>query len=380
MTLADRSSPRADLPARRKPLRGEVLFLYAFDIAYEMRGFDRPTLLGQPVAQFSVDASKRSPRHLFFYRPQMIRLPPDEKLGPDGPVRLEAVLKLLPVGALSVTIRLSVEADSLDQLVRFHDLRFNDGLTVTDYARDLAERARRELSPFLFRPRPGLSDEEAYTIFFVNSLAESEGFDAATWLEAHRRDVAALLTEESNAALLSEQEVAQSTSVSISYSRQDLLVLDWDAALVIEEPRSFPQLMYTIELANMQLTELEAYDRILDETIERSYRDLSSAGRYRGLPNIRRELREIRIDLARMTDELSNITKFFGDWHVARVYQALSRRFHLPDWKKTIDHKLQTLNDIYGLLATDRANRTMIFLEAAIVLLIVFEIVQSFIR
>src|SRR5690606_30654276 len=126
--------------------------------------------------------------------------------------------------------------------------------------------------------------------------AESEGFDATTWLDAHRREVAALLTEESNAALLSEQEVAQSTSVSISYSRQDLLVLDWDAALVIEEVRSFPQLMYTIELANMQLTELEAYDRILDETIERAYRDLSSAGRYRGLPHIRRELREIRID------------------------------------------------------------------------------------
>src|SRR5690606_12125237 len=158
MTLADRSSTaRADLAARQKPVRGEVLFLFAFDIAYELRGFDRPTLLGQPVAQFSADASKRSPRHLFFYRPQMIGLPPEEKHGAGAPVGLVAVLKLLPVGALSVTIRLPVETDSLDQLVRYHDLRFNDGLTVTDHARDLAERARRELSPFLFRPRPGLS-------------------------------------------------------------------------------------------------------------------------------------------------------------------------------------------------------------------------------
>ena len=360
------------------PLQGEVLFLFAFDIAYELRGYSEPTLLGQPVAHFSVDASKRSPRHLFFYRPQMIRLPPEEKLGPDGLVRLETTLKLLPVGAISVTVRVPLEAPSLDRLVRYHDLRFNDGQSVGDFARDVAERARQELLPFLVRPTPGLSDEEAYTVFFINVPPEGEGFEGDRWLAANRRAVAAVLTEEPDTGLLSEQEVAQATSVSISYSRRDLLVLDWDAAIVIDEPRSFPQLLYTMELANIQLTELEAYDRILDETIERSYRDLPRRGRLRGGHRIRHELREIRIDLARLTDELSNITKFFGEWHVARVYQALSQRFHLPDWKRTIDHKLQTLDHIYGLLATDRTNRVMIFLEAAIVVLIIFEIVKSF--
>ena len=54
-------------------------------------------LLGQPVAQFVVDASKRSPRHLFFYRPTMVRLPALERIGPHGPVRVERAIKLLPV-------------------------------------------------------------------------------------------------------------------------------------------------------------------------------------------------------------------------------------------------------------------------------------------
>jgi len=30
-----------------------------------------------------------------------------------------------------------------------------------------------------------------------------------------------------------------------------------------------------MELANMQLAELEAYDRILDDSLERAYRDLT---------------------------------------------------------------------------------------------------------
>ena len=53
-----------------------------------------------------------------------------------------------------------------------------------------------------------------------------------------------------------------------------------------------------------------------------------------------RELREIRIDLARFSDELSNITKFFGDWHLARIYEAIASRFHLGDWHR--NHRQET--------------------------------------
>jgi hypothetical protein len=84
-----------------KRYAGEVVYIYAFDVAYEMTRQPVRELLGQPVAQFVVDTSKRSPRQLFFYRPQMVRLPPLERIGPHGPVRVERVIKLLPVGAIS---------------------------------------------------------------------------------------------------------------------------------------------------------------------------------------------------------------------------------------------------------------------------------------
>src|ERR1041384_7827656 len=76
---------RAALPTVQR-YRGEVVYIYAFDVAYEMTRQPVQELLGQPVAQFVVDASKRSPRHLFFYRPQMVRLPALERIGPGGPV------------------------------------------------------------------------------------------------------------------------------------------------------------------------------------------------------------------------------------------------------------------------------------------------------
>ena len=83
-------------PAWHDKYVGEVVYIYAFDMAYEMVRRPVSELLGQPIAQFSVDSSKRSPRQLFFYRPQMVRLPPLERIGPHGPVRVQRAIRLAP--------------------------------------------------------------------------------------------------------------------------------------------------------------------------------------------------------------------------------------------------------------------------------------------
>lgn len=368
---------------RAMRLTGEVVYVYAFDVAYEMTRQPITQLLGQSVATFAVDASKKGPRQLFFYRPQMVRLPPLERIGPRGALRLERTVKILPVGAISVTVRVPFDVPRLDDLVAYHDLRFNDGVFLYDDVRQLAEEVRRELSPYFVRPVPQLSDEEAYTVFCID--ASKSGFGDATrgrmraadWLLQNRRQIAALLTEEMRPELLSDQEAEESTSKYYSYYEQDLVVVDWDAALIVDEPRYFEEVLYIMELANLQLAELEAYDRILDNSVDRSYRDLLPRGLgRRGGKGIERELREIRLDFARLSDELSNITKFFGDWHLAKIYQGLSSRFHLSDWHRTIDEKLKTLDDLYQLLRHDQNNRWMLILEVTIVLLFVLDLIM----
>ena len=359
---------------------GEVVYIYAFDVAYEMARLPLRELLGQPLAQFSVDASKRSPKQLFFYRPQMVRLPPLERIGPNGPVRLQRVVKLLPVGAISITVRVPFNVAQVEDLVVYHDLQFNNG-ALHDEVRHLAEEVRRELSPFLVRPISQLAPEEAYTVFCVESpLRTKDGapLSAEDWLKAHRRAVASLLTQEPDLDHLSKQEADESTGRYLSYYEHDIVVMDWDAALIIDEPQNFDETLHVMELANLQLAELEAYDHLLDNALERSYRDLGERP-LRRRRDVLRELREIRIDMARFSDELSNITKFFGDWHLARIYEHISARFHLADWHRTIDEKLKTLDNLYQLLQHDQTNRWMLMLESTIVLLFIVDLVLLFI-
>src|SRR5215472_6142551 len=202
--IIERKAPVPEM----KGYKGEVVYIYAFDVAYEMSRQPVRELLGQPVAQFVVDASKRSPRHLFFYRPQMVRLPPLERIGPHGPVRVERVVKLLPVGALSITVRVPFEVAQIEDLVAYHDLQFGNG-SLNEEVRRLAEEVRRELHEHFIRPVVSLAEEEAYTVFCIESpLLAQDGskLRAENWLEAHRREVASLLTQEPDIEHLSTQE------------------------------------------------------------------------------------------------------------------------------------------------------------------------------
>jgi len=370
MTL---SHERQESPRR---CRGQVVVISSFDIAYDMKRQPVKRLLGQPVKQFAVGPVRHAPREMLFFRPQMAELPPVERVGPGGPVQVERTVKLFPVGAVSITVRVPFEVERLDELLCYHELRFEEG-SLEEEVQGLAASLAAELAPFCVRPVETLAEAETYTVFCITTpecLRDGDVPDTEAWLAKYRREVAALLTEEADPAGLSRQEMEESTERFLSYYEGDLVVVDWDAALIIEQERNLEEILHVMELANVQLAELKAYDRLLDASLGRSYRHLGARKRRRGQRELQ-QLREMRIDLARLSDELSNITKFFGDWHLARIYRNLNARFHLPDWTRTITQKLRTLDELYQLLKQDQTNRWMLILESAIVLLFIIDVI-----
>ena len=356
--------------------KGEVAYIYAFDIAYDMKRQPVVTLLGQSLQNYSIGPSKRSPKQLLFYQPQMAKLPQEQRNINDKVIQIQRGIKVFNVGAISILIRVPFQVEKIEDLVSYHELKFSQS-SIEDEALELAEQAKQELEPYCLKPVSSLSQVENYTVFCLHDLPhihDRSSDQAENWLKANRRDVAGLLTEEANTTYLSEQEALESTGQYLTYYSHDLVVVDWDAALVVGEKDSLDDVLHIMEVANVQLVELSAYDRLLDGSLDKAYRDLAKR-RVRFQREIHRNLREIRVDLARFSDELSNITKFFGDWHLARIYTRLSNRFHLNDWYRVIREKLRTLGDLYQLLQQDWVNFWMVLLEATIVLLFILDVI-----
>ncbi len=66
-------------------ISGHISYIFAFDLGYEMSRTPIVSLLGQKVEPFQIDPNKRAPRQLFFYRPQLFRLPFLERIA-AGPL------------------------------------------------------------------------------------------------------------------------------------------------------------------------------------------------------------------------------------------------------------------------------------------------------
>src|SRR5205085_8789543 len=111
---------------------------------------------------------------------------------------------------------------------------------------------------------------EAYTAF---CLCEIEGALPA-WIPSHRAAIAGLLNEESDPGRLAETQIEETLEHSLAYTRADYTVVDWDAAFVVDTGGYVEDVLYMIELANLQLEEFKLLDDRLDRLFTLAYQDL----------------------------------------------------------------------------------------------------------
>lgn len=361
-------------------MKAEIIYLYAYDIAQEADLAAIETALRGSVEWVDLGRLKDAPRAFPVYRPLSIQINDASGDGPAGPLTYHPSVKLLSVGALSVKIRIPVQCDSLMDLFQYRDLKFMDGTTLDSRAHEIARQVFEKIKPNLDTPVGDLPQPEGYTVFCVAApVQEGESSpDSDDWLIRNQRAVAALLVGESDPLRLSVKEVEETVKYRYSYYHHDLAVIDWDAALVVDTPEDYNDTLYVMEMANLQLEELRAYDRILDQALDKAYDDVERTARLHEWGARRRvlgELRGIRMDVTKVADEISNITKFFGDWHLARVYMGCAARFHLSEWENSVSQKLRTLDGLYTMLQVDSNNWIMLILEGSIVALFVIDLV-----
>jgi hypothetical protein len=352
-------------------VRAEVINLYAWDVAHEI-AVDAVRRSITAAGEGVLRPEKAAPRDVMLEKFLRVPMGADREGGHEIDVRAN----IYAFGVVAITLRYRVDVASLGELVAHHSPDLDGGLTMDALcARRLGELLDR-IRPFLVRPEPGPGAREAYTAFRL-SPEDLALADATEWISSRGREVAALLVNEKDPSRLSAAQVAETLRHQFSYYRDELLVVDWDAALIVDRGPA-EDVLAVLELAHLQLVEFRHYDHVLDVAVTRAYDDVDRFTRrpiFFGAGDLVRDLREIRISLSEVADEVENATKFFGDWHLARVYLGCSTRFHLPAWKAAVEEKLRTLDELYNLASSESSNRKMLVLELIIVLLFIIDLV-----
>ena len=290
---------------------------------------------------------------------------------------------LFDFGVCSLRLEVAAPADvSWTGLVEFARALNSSPDPATIFDRGLPGLLQ-QIAPAVERPGVAPLSEE-YRLYRVDRLAGDAGTTSP---------VAALLTEEQFVALLvgerrqvSPEARRELVPYRFSYYDDDLTVLSWESALVVEPRQDDHDVEYVLEFANAQLLELRVYDTQLDAELPSLYDRVAAArrwprprlaGRFRAVLS---DLQERVADVTETVERVENSLKVTNDVYLARVYAAALELFRERAWRRGVERKLAILRETYLMLNSEAQAARGELLEIAIVVLIVAELVLGIFR
>jgi hypothetical protein len=327
--------------------------------------------MGRKPAPLELRLKHAYPKDVAFHRPLAIGPAQFQHQLAGQPIRLQ--VHIFEVGVVSLVFRVTFEHADLERLHDYHDCKLDGGQSLDELARHISAQVADELKPALVRPS-SRAEPEAYTVFCLTD-PPCDG-DLTRWLASERTRVAGLLSD-LPAERLSEMQIAEVLRQTWSLEKSDLVVIDWDSALVVDLAGPSDDVLYVLEVANLQLEEFRMMDQTLDGTLDRAYLDLErrTLSMFRSPARVLRKLRWLRVDLTRLVDEVTNITKFVGDWYLARIYLAARERFHIDRWRQSVEHRLGQLDNLYSVVRGEVFDRRMLWLEVLIVVFFAIDLI-----
>ena len=295
-----------------------------------------------------------------------------------GAVAVEAQARVYDHGAMSVQLRVPVPAGTaLDALIPLADELY-DTAAVEKVCLEIAEGLRQAMSPAMRDPHMW-DQNESYTVIFAERLG---GNPTPAELLA-LPELSNLLLGEALAVRLSERERQEVTQHHFSYTDQDLVVVDWNSAFVLE-PSGSLDIPDVLEICNAQLLELRYYDDLLDDQLRRIYDEIQARRAHRyGLfkrspyKALARRVLATVLELSEFIERVENSLKVIGDFYLAKVYEGAIGRLRIHAWQESVTRKHQMLSNVYQLLKGEVDTDRSLTLEVIIVLLIVGEILLA---
>ena len=365
--------------------RGSVLIYRLFDVAEEIDLIQVERILKQEAGGSRLRI-ERGPRQALVMRNAPVRVnlgEVDLKLGHLS-ARCEVVATVFDYGVISVVFQIPLARGG--QPMPWRELMLlSDQLNApasADVIDTLARKKSLELSHLVADALKSPKDRdlfEDYTLYFLEDVA---GVRSPTELPKVV-DLAALILGETTERLSprSAQGILENT---FQYSENDLAVIDWNAAVVME-PSGMREVADVLEFALTHLLEFRYYDDLLDRRLSELYDAVEERRNLKGWKRIwggqfaviAQEANTRFLEFSEFIERIDNSLKVVGDFYLAVIFRAAIRRFRLPDWQQSVSRKMGVLARVSELLQGEINVQRGHALELVIISLILFEILTA---
>ncbi|MBI5223065.1 hypothetical protein HY990_01455 [Candidatus Micrarchaeota archaeon] len=356
--------------------QGWVYLYYVFDIANEIRLEKLEKVFGKRPVESQFTYKRITPNHVSYSQPPLsIKLGTRQKdLGDGVKLNFRISAKFYDFGAVSFKLSFPFSG-TFAELTKI-SARINGNSDLEKDIRHELERIKAEIQDVLVGPAPNTLYED-YIVFHIQTLEKPA--PALDFVTQNANALAKIIRSDSGE--LSDSLVKETLRNSLSYYVDDLVILDWSAALILD-PFEITDTLEIIEFATIEALELRVYDSVLESELEKTYASIDKVNSQpwfilaiEPFSPVLMRLEATRMDVVEIIDKVENTLKLVGDPYPVRVYRSAAESFRIKEWKSNVKDKLDTMEEFYDTLVGRIQTNRLLLLEFFMLLIFLVEFV-----
>jgi hypothetical protein len=356
-------------------MNGRILIYRVFDIGSDVNLEAAQKIFETTAQRFRLNRSSKA--MIINNAPLSLNIESSKYDALGHPLDLEISAKIWHFGALSITMSFGMpEGMSWNRLIELGNFLENDN-NLDVLAKQKAEQVLLSMNP----SRVKTTNWETYEDYICYFFRKLDGCEKNAMEIFNRYDIFRLILSENNENL-ADQTKKTILDSTFQYSNDDLAVIDWNSALIIE-PSGSLDIVDVIEFSLCQLLEMRYYDDMLDEKLTYLYNALEKQkfnifqSYYAKLS---KEAAKYYLDISDTVESVENSMKVVGDFYLAKIFRAASQRFRFKDWQESVDKKLENLAQISKIFVSEGNEKKNQLLEIIIIILIAIEVMPLFFK
>lgn len=357
--------------------RGTILIYRLFDIAEEINISQVEAILQDNRGPDRFKVPKYIDRAIHLKNPPVSFGLGEEVFSVQSrTIKADVVVKVRDFGVISIIYQIHIpQGTSWKDLIELAQ-NLEEGSEIDRLAEQQCREITKTIFPALKKPSNWKGFED-YIVYFLEEFENNLSVDVFK----NKVDFTALMLAE-NQVRLSEEMKKSSAEAIYQYGENDLTIIDWNSAIVIE-PSGTRDIPDILEFALTHLMEMRYYDDLLDIKLGSLYDDIQIkrhsiwVSKY---DNLYKEASSRYIEFIEFLERVENSLKVVGDFYLAKLYRGATTQFRLKDWQESVTRKMNILAQVSNLLQGEMNVRRSHLLEITIVLLIAYEIIAAFLK
>jgi hypothetical protein len=260
-----------------------------------------------------------------------------------------------------------------------------EGLDFQSFANKRIHEIREKLNPgkkVSYYPQT-----KRYTLLKLKDFTPK--LDQKSLKEQHGELITRFLSGETSIRPLHSKEITDKLANDLSYYDEDLFLTSPEGAFILGCDDYIKDLRELLELSISLLLLFQIYDRKIDSEITNAFDAIKKmhiskiyffTAAPRRLEKSLLKVSEIGLVILDDIEDLMNPQKITSDWYYQSAYQKMLNTLKVWDFEKVVQHKIDALQDLYATARELSTEQLTLILEAAIVLLFLWEVILPLVR